>query len=131
MEAFYPLRAWVCASCFLVQLEEYVAPDGIFSDYAYFSSYSTSWMEHARKYCEKMISRFALGDQSMVMEIASNDGYLLRNFVAAGIPCLGIEPAANVAKVAIQNGAQRCALLRNRNRGIAGASGPKTRFVAG
>ena len=100
MEPFYPLRAWVCHVCFLVQLEQYVAPGDIFSDYAYFSSYSDSWVEHARRYSEAMIQRFGLGKQSKVMEIASNDGYLLQHFVRAGVPCLGIEPAANVAEVA-------------------------------
>lgn len=104
MEAFYPLRAYVCSNCFLVQLEEFVAPDDIFSEYAYFSSYSDSWVEHARRYTEQMIKRFGIGPSQKVMEIASNDGYLLQHFVAAGIPVLGIEPAANVAKVAIEKG---------------------------
>ncbi len=104
MERFYPLRAWVCHKCFLVQLEEYVAPADIFSDYAYFSSYATSWVEHARRYSELMIRRFGLGAKSKVMEIASNDGYLLQHFVRAGVPSLGIEPAANVAQVAIAKG---------------------------
>jgi hypothetical protein len=102
MERFYPLHAWVCASCYLVQLEEYVSPDQIFSDYAYFSSYSDSWVEHARQYAQKVSQRFALGPQSLVMEIASNDGYLLQHFKARGVPCRGIEPAANVAKVAVE-----------------------------
>jgi SAM-dependent methyltransferase len=104
MEPFYPLHAWVCHACFLVQLEEYVAPGDIFSDYAYFSSYSDSWVEHARQYTELMIRRFGLGPSSKVMEIASNDGYLLQHFVAARVPCLGIEPAANVARVAVEKG---------------------------
>jgi hypothetical protein len=104
MERFYPLHAWVCHECFLVQLEEFVAPDEIFSDYAYFSSYSDSWVEHARKYTERMIPRFQLGAHSKVMEIASNDGYLLQHFVKASVPCLGIEPAANVAEVAVAKG---------------------------
>jgi 2-polyprenyl-3-methyl-5-hydroxy-6-metoxy-1,4-benzoquinol methylase len=104
MERFYPLHVWVCGTCFLVQLEKYVAPEDIFSDYAYFSSFSDSWVEHARKYSELMIGRFGLGPQSKVMEIASNDGYLLQHFNRAGIPCLGIEPAANVAKAAIEKG---------------------------
>jgi hypothetical protein len=101
MERFYPLHAWVCSKCLLVQLEEYVSPDQIFSDYAYFSSYSDSWVEHARQYAQTMQRRFALGPQSLVMEIASNDGYLLQHFKACGVPCRGIEPAANVAKVAV------------------------------
>lgn len=103
-EAFYPLHVWVCHECFLVQLEEYVAPADIFSEYAYFSSYSQSWVEHARRYSEQMIARFQLGPRSKVMEIASNDGYLLQHFVRAGIPCLGIEPAANVAEAAKEKG---------------------------
>ena len=104
MERFYPLHAWVCNNCFLVQLEEYVSPGEIFSDYAYFSSYSESWVEHARRYAEDMIRRFNLGGSSKTMEIASNDGYLLQHFVRAGVPVLGIEPAGNVAHVAIEKG---------------------------
>jgi SAM-dependent methyltransferase len=104
MEPFFPLHAWVCERCFLVQLEEYVAPANIFSEYAYFSSYADSWVEHARKYSVLMRDRFAIGRNSLVMEIASNDGYLLQHFVAAGVPVLGIEPAANVAKVAQDKG---------------------------
>lgn len=104
MEPFYPLCTYVCDRCFLVQLQEYVAPDNIFSDYTYFSSYSTSWLEHARRYCEMVTQRFGLNGQSQVVEIASNDGYLLQNFVAANIPCLGIEPADNVAAVAREKG---------------------------
>jgi hypothetical protein len=104
MERFYPLHAWVCNRCYLVQLEEYVSPDAIFSDYAYFSSYSDSWVEHARLYTQSMTQRLALGAKSLVMEIASNDGYLLQHFVKAGIPCRGIEPAANVAQAAIAKG---------------------------
>ncbi len=104
MEPFYPLHAYVCGRCFLVQLQEFVTPHEIFTEYAYFSSYSPSWVEHARRYTEVMIARFALGKTSKVMEIASNDGYLLQHFVARGVPVLGIEPAANVAKVAIEKG---------------------------
>jgi len=104
MEPFYPLRAYVCDKCFLVQLEEYVSPNDIFGEYAYFSSYSDSWVAHARKYAEMMIDRFNYGASSKVMEIASNDGYLLQHFVQRKIPVLGIEPAANVAKVAIEKG---------------------------
>ncbi len=104
MEPFYPLHAWVCGNCFLVQLEEYVSPGQIFSDYAYFSSYSDSWVEHARRYSVAMRERFGIGPGSQVMEIASNDGYLLQHFVKAGVKCLGIEPAANVAKVAVEKG---------------------------
>ena len=104
MEPFYPLHAYVCGQCFLVQLQEFVTPGDIFTEYAYFSSYSTSWVEHARRYAEMVIARFKLGPASKVMEIASNDGYLLQHFVARGVPVLGIEPAANVAKVAIDKG---------------------------
>jgi len=104
MEPFYPLRVYVCGACLLVQLDEYVSPDDIFTEYAYFSSYSDSWVEHARRYCEAMCERFKLGRESRVYEIASNDGYLLQHFVARGIPVLGIEPAVNVAKVAIAKG---------------------------
>ena len=104
MEPFYPLHAFVCDGCFLVQLEEYVSPAEIFSEYAYFSSYSDSWVEHARRYAEVMILRLGLDARSRVVELASNDGYLLQHFVRAGIPVLGVEPAANVAKVAVQNG---------------------------
>lgn len=104
MERFYPLRAFVCASCFLVQLEEFETPDHIFSDYAYFSSYSTSWLEHSRVYAEQMVDRFGIGPHSHVVELASNDGYLLQYFHERQVPVLGIEPAANVAKVALQKG---------------------------
>jgi hypothetical protein len=104
MEPFYPLHAYVCEKCFLVQLQEFVTPDEIFSEYAYFSSYSSSWVEHARRYASLMVEKFGLNSQSMVMEIASNDGYLLQHFVASGIGVLGIEPAANVAKAAIAKG---------------------------
>jgi 2-polyprenyl-3-methyl-5-hydroxy-6-metoxy-1,4-benzoquinol methylase len=101
MERFYPLHAWVCGRCFLVQLEEFETPEQIFSDeYAYFSSYSDSWLAHARAYVEKMVPRFGLGRSSFVAEIASNDGYLLQYFVERGIPVLGIEPAANCAAAA-------------------------------
>jgi hypothetical protein len=104
MEPFYPLHAYVCERCFLVQLQEFVAPSEIFTEYAYFSSYSTSWVEHARRYVEMITARLKLGSTSKVIEIASNDGYLLQHFVARGVPVLGIEPAANVAKVAIEKG---------------------------
>jgi SAM-dependent methyltransferase len=104
MEPFYPLRVYVCDACFLVQLEEFVAPAAIFTEYAYFSSYSDSWVEHARRYTEQMRKRFGLDRSRQVMEIASNDGYLLQHFVAAEIPVLGIEPAENVARAAIARG---------------------------
>jgi SAM-dependent methyltransferase len=104
MEPYFPLHALVCAECFLVQLKEYVSPAHIFSEYAYFSSYSTTWVEHARAYCAAMTRRMPLGRESLVVELASNDGYLLQHFLPLGIPVLGVEPAANVAKVAIQKG---------------------------
>jgi SAM-dependent methyltransferase len=104
MEAFYPLHARVCERCLLVQLEEFVAADEIFSEYAYFSSYSDSWVAHARAYVDGAVERFEIGADNLVMEIASNDGYLLQHVVARGIPVLGIEPAANVAAVAQDRG---------------------------
>src|SRR5690606_15380492 len=104
MEAFYPLHAYVCEHCFLVQLEEFVGPADIFSEYAYFSSYSDSWVAHAKRYADQMCEMLGLGGTSSVMEIASNDGYLLQHFVARGVPVLGIEPAANVAEVAREKG---------------------------
>lgn len=104
MEPYYPLHVYVCDECLLVQLQEYESAEHIFSDYAYFSSYSDSWLLHARRYCEHMIERLRLGPDSFAVEVASNDGYLLQYFVERGIPVLGIEPAANVAKVAVQKG---------------------------
>ena len=98
MEPFYPLHVYVCASCLLVQLEEFTSPQSIFGDYAYFSSYSESWLDHARRYVEAISDRLSLGRRHHVVEIASNDGYLLQYFVARGVPVLGIEPAANVAE---------------------------------
>ena len=102
MEPYYPLHALVCGRCFLVQLQEYVKPEHIFTEYAYFSSYSTLWVEHARRYCEMIKARFGLGSTSQVFEIASNDGYLLQHFLPLGVPVIGIEPAANVAEAARQ-----------------------------
>jgi len=104
MEPFYPLHAWVCDACFLVQLEEYVSGEEIFTDYAYFSSFSDSWLDHCRRYVDQMITRLELNAGSSVVEVASNDGYLLQYFVQRGIPALGIEPAANVARVAEERG---------------------------
>ncbi|HVZ27820.1 MAG TPA: class I SAM-dependent methyltransferase [Rhizomicrobium sp.] len=95
-----PLRVRVCPACWLVQTDQFVLPENVFSDYAYFSSYSAAWLAHARRYSEAMIARFGLGKDSFVIEVASNDGYLLKNFVERNIPSLGIEPAENVAKVA-------------------------------
>ena len=103
-ETFYPLHVRVCFGCLLVQLPAYVPGEEIFSDYAYFSSYSSSWVEHARRYARDMVSRLGLGAGSLVTEVASNDGYLLQHFVSAGVPVLGVEPAANVAAVARDRG---------------------------
>jgi SAM-dependent methyltransferase len=104
MEPFYPLHVFVCDRCFLVQLQEYVPPESIFSEYAYFSSYADSWVAHARAYVDEMIERWQLGPAHQVIELASNDGYLLQHFVARGVRSLGIEPAANVAAAAVQKG---------------------------
>jgi len=104
MEKFYPLHAYVCTNCFLVQLQEFESPEQIFSDYAYFSSYSRTWLEHAKAYTGNMIDRFGFGKTSQVVEIASNDGYLLQYFLQKDIPVLGVEPAANVAAVAQKAG---------------------------
>jgi SAM-dependent methyltransferase len=103
-EAFYPLHVRICDSCLLVQLPAYVSGEDIFSDYAYFSSYSDSWVAHAYKYAQEMIGRLGLDGGSLVTEVASNDGYLLQHFHAAGIPVLGVEPAANVAAAARAKG---------------------------
>jgi 2-polyprenyl-3-methyl-5-hydroxy-6-metoxy-1,4-benzoquinol methylase len=103
-EIYYPLHVYICEACWLVQLEEYESAESIFSDYAYFASFSDSWLKHCQKYCNEMKIRFGLGEQSFVAEVASNDGYLLQYFVSEGIPVLGIEPAANVAKTAIAKG---------------------------
>ena len=104
MEPFYPLKAWVCTSCWLVQLEEYVSPLQLFEDYEYLSSFSTSWIEHARRYVGMIIDRLDLTSESLAIEIASNDGYLLQHFLDRNIPCLGIDPAKNVADVAARKG---------------------------
>ena len=104
MQPFYPLHARVCGQCFLVQVPEFETPAQIFTDYAYFSSYSESWLEHSRLYAQEMTHRYALGAHSRVIEVASNDGYLLQYFQQLGVPTLGIEPARNVAAVAQQAG---------------------------
>jgi hypothetical protein len=103
-ETFYPLHVRICRECLLVQLPAYVAGEDIFSDYLYFSSYSTSWVEHARRYAVAMTEKLGLTAESLVAEVASNDGYLLQHFVAAGIPVIGVEPAGNVAEVAREKG---------------------------
>jgi hypothetical protein len=100
-EKYYPLKVKVCSQCWLVQTEDYTQADDLFSpDYAYFSSTSIGWLEHASRYVEQMIKQLGLTQESMVIEVASNDGYLLKNFVNAGIPCLGIEPTASTAVAA-------------------------------
>lgn len=106
MEPFYPLHVWVCRKCFLVQLSEYVRAEEIFTEYAYFSSFSSAWLKHAEDYVRTISERLSLGPNSLVVELASNDGYLLQYFVKAKIPCLGIEPAANVAKAARERGVE-------------------------
>jgi C-methyltransferase C-terminal domain/Putative zinc binding domain/Methyltransferase domain len=103
-EPFYPLHSFVCPKCFLVQLPQHVAPKEIFEEYAYFSSYSDTWLNHAKDYVEMIVPRLGLNARSLVVELASNDGYLLQYFKAKGIPVLGIEPAKNVAQFAIQKG---------------------------
>ncbi len=104
MEPFYPLHARACTRCWLVQIPEFVAPGDLFTEYAYFSAYSDSWVEHARWYVETITGRLGLGPESLVVEIASNDGYLLQHFLPLGIPILGIEPAVNVAEAAVARG---------------------------
>jgi SAM-dependent methyltransferase len=104
MEPFYPLHAYVCDHCWLVQVREYVRPEAIFTEYAYFSSYSDSWLAHAAAYVDRMVPQLGLGPGSLVVEVGSNDGYLLQYFIARGIPVLGVEPARNVAAVAAERG---------------------------
>jgi SAM-dependent methyltransferase len=104
MEPFYPLHVFGCERCYLVQLESFVPPNEIFSEYAYFSAYSTSWVEHARRYVEMISERLRLGTEDLVVELASNDGYLLQHFVGTGVPVLGIDPAENVAAAAEERG---------------------------
>src|SRR5262245_13730753 len=103
-ETYYPLCVFVCEECLLVQLPEHVNPESIFVEYAYFSSYSQSWVDHARRYCDMMVERLGLDATSFVVELASNDGYLLQHFSPHTVPVLGIEPAANVARAAYERG---------------------------
>ena len=103
-ETYYPLRVYVCETCFLVQLDQYESAEEIFGDYPYFSSYSDSWLKHCENYCQSMRQRFGLDQKSFVVEVASNDGYLLQYLVRYQVPVLGIEPASNVAKVAVEKG---------------------------
>lgn len=104
VELYFPLKVLVCESCYLVQLKEYVSPETIFNEYAYFSSFSTSWVAHSKAYCEAITKRLGLGAYSFAVELASNDGYLLQHFLPLGVPVLGVEPAANVARAAIEKG---------------------------
>src|ERR1700731_306343 len=103
-EVYFPLHVYICDKCLLVQLQEFEHPENIFSDYLYFSSYSESWLRHCQNYAEAMTKRYTLDRKSLVVEVASNDGYLLQYFKQAGIGALGVEPAANVAKVAQDKG---------------------------
>src|SRR2546427_3720440 len=114
MEPFYPLHAYVCERCFLVQVQEYVSPEGIFTEYAYFSSYSDSWLAHAKAYVDTIAVRLGLTAASRVIELGSNDGYLLHYFVVRGVPVLGIEPARNVAEAAVVRGVPTIAKLFGR-----------------
>jgi hypothetical protein len=131
-EVFYPLRVLLCDSCLLVQLPAYVSGEHIFSEYAYFSSYSDSWVAHAKRYAESMIDRLALTPDSLVTEVASNDGYLLQHFAARDIPVLGVEPAANVAEAARSRGIRTEVQFLGADTGaeIAGRCGPAD-LVAG
>ena len=132
MEPFYPLHVWVCERCFLVQVEEYVRPEGIFTEYAYFSSYSDSWLAHARTYVEMISARLGLNSASRVVELGSNDGYLLQFFVAKGIPVLGVDPAKNVAQAAIARGVPTVTELFGRQAaGALAAAGNQADLVLG
>ena len=130
-EAFYPLTVRVCEHCLLVQLEAYVDRAEIFTEYAYFSSYSTSWVEHARTYVEMAIDRFNLGPHSRVVELASNDGYLLQHFVRRGIPVLGVEPARNVAQAAVDIGVPTTAIFFDTTTCQEVAAGGKADLIVG
>ena len=103
-EKIFPLCVYVCKECYLVQIPEIRTPEELFSNYAYFSSYSTTWLKHAEAYVEMMLKRFHFSEESLIIELASNDGYLLQYFKKKEIPVLGIEPAENVAEFAIKNG---------------------------
>src|SRR5215813_2930564 len=131
-EAFYPLHVRICSSCLLVQLPAYVSGEDIFSDYAYFSSYSDSWVAHARDYAQAMTARLGLTASSLVTEVASNDGYLLQHFLARGIPVLGVEPAANIAKAARSRGIRTESVFLGKDTGnmISQRYGPSDLVVA-
>ena len=131
-ETFFPLHAYVCEACFLVQLGEFAPPEAIFGDYAYFSSVSESWVEHARRYAETMTRRLGLGASSRVIEVASNDGYLLQFFQRQGIGVLGVEPAANVARVAVERGIPTVVRFFGRETaGILAAEGRRADLLVG
>jgi hypothetical protein len=131
-EVFYPLHVRVCSSCLLVQLPAYIPAEDIFTFYAYFSSYSDSWVEHARRFVDGAVERWGLGPDSFVVEVASNDGYLLQHVVAKGIRCLGIEPAANVADAALAKGIPTEVMFLGEETGskVAEAHGPADLVVA-
>jgi hypothetical protein len=132
MEPFYPLKVWVCHRCLLVQLEQYVSAEHIFTEYAYFSAFSTAWLEHARSYVAMITGRLGLGPTSQVIELASNDGYLLQYFVERGIPALGIEPAANVAEAARKRGVETLVRFFGRELGAElAATGKRADLVIG
>src|SRR5215468_7783790 len=132
MEPFYPLKVWVCQNCLLVQLEQYVSAEHIFTEYAYFSAFSTAWLEHARSYVAMITDRLGLGPKSQVIELASNDGYLLQYFVERGIPALGIEPAANVAEAARKRNVETLVKFFTRELGAElAASGKRADLVIG
>ena len=131
-ETFFPLHAYVCEACFLVQLGEFAPPEAIFGDYAYFSSVSESWVEHARRYAETMTRRLGLGASSRVIEVASNDGYLLQFFQRQGVGVLGVEPAANVARVAVERGIPTVVRFFGRETaGILAAEGRRADLLVG
>ena len=132
MEPFYPLKVWVCHQCLLAQLEQYVSAEHIFTEYAYFSAFSTAWLDHAKSYVAMISERLGLGARSQVIEIASNDGYLLQYFVERGIPALGIEPAANVAEAARKRGVETLVKFFGRELGAElAASGKRADLVIG
>jgi C-methyltransferase C-terminal domain/Putative zinc binding domain/Methyltransferase domain len=132
MEPFYPLHVFACEQCYLVQLESFVPPDDIFTEYAYYSAYSTSWVQHARRYVDMITGRLALGPEDLVVELASNDGYLLQHFVGTGIQILGIDPAANVARVAEAKGVPtRVAFFGRETAAQFAAEGRRARLVIG
>ena len=132
MEPFYPLKVWVCHECLLVQLEQYVSAEHIFTEYAYFSAFSTSWLQHAKDYVAMITERLGLGPTSHVVELASNDGYLLQYFVERGIPALGIEPAVNVAEAARKRGVDTLVKFFSRELGAElAAAGKRADLIIG